>query len=310
MCKLSIIVPVYNVEPYIRRCVDSILSQTFKDFEAILVDDGSPDNCGLIIDEYALKDSRIVPIHQSNKGVSAARNEGLRVAKGAYIGFVDPDDWIEPDMYSILIDAIESFNCDIISCSWFYNNGEYENENHTGLSSQVLSGSEYMKRMFDIPPSISGSVCSKLFVKDIIQIEFPRDYKIGEDHVFLANCCIKCRKAMHIERPLYHVYSRADSATRENPGKIALGLPARIEIIEIAKKVDDECRDLAERAFLDQCIAYSRKTISEPYRSIAIKAFLDYMQKNRILVLSNNSIPLKEKIMYLYHYIQIAKGLE
>ena len=95
MPKLSIIVPIYNVEPYIRRCLDSIYAQTFKDYEAILVNDGSTDKCGLIIDEYAQNDPRIITIHQQNKGVSAARNAGLRISKGQYIGCVEPDELVE-----------------------------------------------------------------------------------------------------------------------------------------------------------------------------------------------------------------------
>lgn len=101
--KISIIVPVYEVEPYIHKCVDSILAQTFTDFELILVDDGSPDNCGEICDEYEENDSRIRVIHKENGGPSSARNAGLNIAKGDYIGFVDSDDWIETDMYEMLI---------------------------------------------------------------------------------------------------------------------------------------------------------------------------------------------------------------
>ena len=91
---LSVIVPVYNVEKYLSRCIDSILSQTFTDFELILVDDGSPDNCGSICDEYAKKDKRIIVIHQQNRGVSSARNKGLDIARGEYVTFVDSDDQI------------------------------------------------------------------------------------------------------------------------------------------------------------------------------------------------------------------------
>ncbi|MDR2409141.1 MAG: glycosyltransferase, partial [Bacteroidales bacterium] len=95
MTVLSIIVPVYKVEPYLRRCIDSILAQTFTDFECILIDDGSPDGCPAICDEYAEKDKRIMVIHQENEGVSAARNAGLDIAKGEWIGFVDSDDWCD-----------------------------------------------------------------------------------------------------------------------------------------------------------------------------------------------------------------------
>lgn len=98
MPTISVIVPVYNVEPYLRQCVDSILGQTFRDFELILVDDGSPDGCPAICDEYAKMDSRVKVIHKENGGLSSARNAGLDVAKGKYIAFVDSDDWIHPEM--------------------------------------------------------------------------------------------------------------------------------------------------------------------------------------------------------------------
>lgn len=113
MPKLSIVVPVYKVEPYIHKCVDSILSQTFSDFELILVDDGSPDKCGVICDEYARKDNRIIVIHQDNNGVSAARNIGLNSARGKYISFIDPDDWIDSDMYDECLEYMESNNLDV-----------------------------------------------------------------------------------------------------------------------------------------------------------------------------------------------------
>ena len=115
--KISIIVPVYKVEPYIHKCIDSILNQTFKDFELILVDDGSPDNCGKICDDYAKKDSRVIVIHKENGGQSTARNRGLDVARGDYIGFIDSDDYIEPDMYELLYNMCIENNCDISNCS-------------------------------------------------------------------------------------------------------------------------------------------------------------------------------------------------
>jgi len=101
---ISVIVPVYNVEPYLEECVRSIRNQTLRDIEIILIDDGSPDNCPRMCDQYAREDERIQVIHQKNAGVSAARNAGLRVAKGKYIAFVDPDDWVDPDYLSIMLD--------------------------------------------------------------------------------------------------------------------------------------------------------------------------------------------------------------
>ena len=112
--EISIIVPVYNVEKYLKRCIDSILNQSFTDFELILVDDGSTDNSGKIIDEYALKDKRIKVIHKENGGQGSARNRGLDIAKGNYIGFVDSDDWIHKDMYKCMYQIINEDNTDIV----------------------------------------------------------------------------------------------------------------------------------------------------------------------------------------------------
>ena len=103
---ISIIIPIYNVEKYLPVCLDSILAQTYKNLEIILVDDGSPDGSGTICDEYASRDSRFVVVHQKNGGVSVARNTGLDHATGDYIGIVDPDDWIEPNMYEVMMNNI------------------------------------------------------------------------------------------------------------------------------------------------------------------------------------------------------------
>ena len=113
---ISIIVPIYKVEKYLSKCIDSILSQTFTDFELILVDDGSPDSCGKLCDEYALKDNRIKVIHKENGGLSDARNAGIKVAKGKYLGFVDSDDYIAPDMYELLYRLLTESNAEIAVC--------------------------------------------------------------------------------------------------------------------------------------------------------------------------------------------------
>ena len=105
---ISVIVPIYKVEKYLRKCVNSIINQTYKDLEIILVDDGSPDNCGQICDEYAEQDSRIIVVHQKNAGLSAARNAGLEKISGEYVAFVDSDDTIEPQMYETLLAMIKN----------------------------------------------------------------------------------------------------------------------------------------------------------------------------------------------------------
>lgn len=116
MPKISVIVPVYNVAPYLKKCVDSIINQTFTDIEIILVDDGSTDESGTICDQYAQKDSRVKVIHKPNGGLSDARNSGLEVCSGEYIGFVDSDDWISPDMYETLIHFAVKEDLDVAMC--------------------------------------------------------------------------------------------------------------------------------------------------------------------------------------------------
>ena len=115
--KISVIVPVYKVEPYLRKCLDSIVGQTYQNLEIILVDDGSPDGCGAICDEYAAQDKRVRVIHKANGGVSSARNAGLTAATGEWIGWVDSDDWIEPDMYSYMLRKAREYGADIAVCS-------------------------------------------------------------------------------------------------------------------------------------------------------------------------------------------------
>ena len=126
MTKVSIIVPVYRVEKYINRCVESLINQTLSDIEIILVDDGSPDNCPAICDEWAKKDNRIKVVHKRNGGLSSARNAGLAVATGKYIGFVDSDDDVEMDMYEKMVSVAEREQVDFVMADYFriFENGE------------------------------------------------------------------------------------------------------------------------------------------------------------------------------------------
>ena len=129
MCKISIIVPVYNVENYISRCIDSILSQTFADWECLLIDDGSTDNSGDICDAYSKKDQRFIVCHKENGGVSSARNEGIEMSKGEWITFIDADDWILPEyLEHFIAEKLDNKVCLFVSSLTYTDGGDFNNK--------------------------------------------------------------------------------------------------------------------------------------------------------------------------------------
>ena len=211
--KISVIVPVYNVEKYLPRCIDSILNQTYKNLEIILVDDGSPDNCPAICDEYTQRDSRIKVIHKENGGVSSARNAGLDVATGEYIGFVDSDDWIATNMYEFLINSLTEQKADISICNFHsvdINGNSYNNVQYFGgifFQDEILN--KYLSDSLCTP-----CVFNKLFnAQTIGGIRFDLSKKIGEDFLFNYFVFKNAKKIVTVEDLLYY-YSvdRCDSA--------------------------------------------------------------------------------------------------
>ena len=214
---ISIIVPIYKVERFLSKCIDSLVMQTYRDIEIILVDDGSPDCCGQICDDYAMKDSRITVVHQENAGVSAARNAGLRIAKGEYIGFCDPDDWAAPNMFEELVAALEKNGADLAICGYNYYNEQYQVDAkrlYAVRETEVVDQRTLMDRLSDMPPSIRHGVWNKLFKKSLLQDYLFKDgLHSSEDVLFLADYVIKIRFAVIVHKPLYHNLVRDGSAT-------------------------------------------------------------------------------------------------
>lgn len=207
---ITIIVPVYKVEPYIYRCVDSIINQTYKNLEIILVDDGSPDNCGSICDEYAKQDNRIKVIHKKNGGLSDARNVGIDIACGDYLGFVDSDDWIEPDMVEILIDDATTNNADISCCGYYkvYNDGSKLNNVRGFIDNRVFKGKEIFKNFFLFTDFV---IWNKIYKKSIFkEIRFPLG-KLYEDTRIMYKICDTANIATWNPLPKYWYFQRDDS---------------------------------------------------------------------------------------------------
>jgi glycosyltransferase involved in cell wall biosynthesis len=181
--KISVVIPVYNVEKHIKRCIDSVLNQTYQDFEIILIDDGSEDQSGQICDEYANKDKRVKVIHKENARVSAARNDGIKMAKGKYLSFIDSDDWIEPEMFQVMVNKAEELNLDFIMCDYKKRFNKYEDHRSQPIRSGYYSTEEIKKELFpclimfeyiEFPPTISNWVC-------IFNLEFIRKNNLYYD---------------------------------------------------------------------------------------------------------------------------------
>lgn len=181
---VSIVIPVYNVEKYLRQCVDSVLAQTYRDWELILVDDGSPDSCPQICDEYASKDTRIKVIHQKNQGVSCARNIGIAAAIGEYLCFIDSDDEVHCDYLNVLIKTLESIGADF-SCVGFCMNPNHYNIVDSGIT--IYSGYQYCENLlYQTNELCIPSPWGKLFKRNIISDEFFQENTRYED--LLAFC--------------------------------------------------------------------------------------------------------------------------
>lgn len=221
MPKISSIVPIYNVEKYLIRCIDSILTQSFTDFELILVDDGSPDNCGTICDEYVSRDSRIKVIHQENVGVSAARNTGLRIAKGEYICFCDSDDYIDEDYFEVLYNTITTKDYDCV----FINRKTITDENVVKISQydkcEIIFESERSIHNYiingvlnhKIPWELWSMIVKKQIV-DLYQIRLCESCEnFAEDLCFLLMYLVHCKIIKIIDYNGYYYFQRDDSTT-------------------------------------------------------------------------------------------------
>ncbi|MBA6153570.1 glycosyltransferase family 2 protein [Gelidibacter maritimus] len=207
---ISIIIPIYNVEKYLNECIDSVINQTYKNLEIILINDGSPDKCGPICDQYKLKDDRIIVIHQKNKGLSGARNSGLEVASGDYIGFVDSDDWIGEKMYEVMLNLLLKYDLDIIECE--ANQTNHEIDYKTGSYDVAIENS--FKALHRIIKNSSFPVWRRLYKKEIIKDSRFVLNKTSEDVYFMIDNIPKTNKMGYYGFPFYNYRANPTSIMR------------------------------------------------------------------------------------------------
>lgn len=217
MPMISVIVPVYKVEPYLQRCVDSILAQSYTDFEIILVDDGSPDNCGAICDEYSKKDNRVKVLHQQNQGVASARNNGVKISCGEWICFVDSDDLIHQDMLKILLDVAEKTGALLSACN--KSGGEHvENcffETVSPLFNTIEINEETIRVLYNTEWStVYWSAWAKIIHREIIERFQFTPGRFYEDNAVAFRWLIEAGKICHTEAQLYFYFSNPSSIVR------------------------------------------------------------------------------------------------
>ena len=206
---VSVIVPVYNVEKYLDRCVESIVNQTYRNLEIILVDDGSPDNCPQMCDDWAKKDERIKVLHKSNGGVSSARNFGINESSGEYISFIDSDDYIRNDMLEIIIKVADKYNADMVRCS--YNIDTYGKDEivvaEVDDEIRIIKNREQFLNDLHWDGHKAAFIANKVFKRSSIgEIRFNENFVAGEDVLFVYSVLERSNIVVYYDIPLYFYY--------------------------------------------------------------------------------------------------------
>lgn len=218
---ISVVVPVYNTEPYLSRCLASIAGQTYRDLEIICIDDGSTDGSGEICEAFAKKDARFVVRHQANAGESAARNAGLALVHGAYLAFVDCDDWIAPDMYERLLGRMKEAGADIAACGYAkaWEDGTIQPmENELPMKVGRWTQHDLLTYVYhrDAYRGVTGYIWCKLYRVPALRRKgkfpaFRRDLRLGGDILFFAQAAMRAQSAAYIDASLYHYLIRSTS---------------------------------------------------------------------------------------------------
>lgn len=274
MCEISIIVPVYKVEKYLKKCVDSILAQTFTDFELILVDDGSPDDSGKICEEYAEKDARVRVLHKENGGLSSARNAGIEVAKGKYLGFIDSDDYIAEDMYELLYNTIIKEDADLSICG-IYDVYEGKAPIVKPTIEKVVSAEEALLLILQ-GNIISVHAVNKLYKRELFSsIRYPEG-KYHEDSFIIVDLLNQCHKVAINSKQKYYYYHRIGSINTESFSE------KQFEFIEAWEKNEMKLKDRSQEI---KKAAHQRV------------CFANFLVLDKIIVANATSLPETKKIV-------------
>lgn len=281
MNKISVIIPIYNVEDYLPQCLDSVLEQTHQNLEIILVNDGSTDSCGEICDGYANKDSRIKVIHKENGGLSDARNAGIKIANGEFIAFIDSDDWISPNFCEILLKTALQNKAEIVECGFakFENDNEINLEKSSEKSEKFVYNTEEAVELL-MKETLKQMACNKLFKRDIIKNIFFEKNRKHEDEFWTYQIFGNANQIVKINKVLYFYRQHSQSIMGINYSISRLdGLLALEKRIHFMAEKFPDSKDLALKIF---CFASMYH-----YQKIAKNPEIDFDEKHRKEILKN-----------------------
>lgn len=297
---ISIVVPIYNVEKYLKNCIDSIIKQTYTNIEIILVDDGSPDNCGKICDEYKEKDNRIKVIHKQNGGLSDARNAGIDIATGEYIAFIDSDDYIEENYIEVLYNLCVKNDVWLSECDYERINSDDKIEMKQNRESNIYTGKEMSRRLYSKDFIRTIVVWNKLYKREIFKsLRFPKG-KINEDEFTTYKIFYNLDKVAVTSEKLYYYRYSPDSIMNRKFNKKRLDLiEALEERIEFYKeKNEKELYNLTLKCYIEHLIEYFRLCKRDIEDKSYYKLILKKYRNNFLKMIMLKEIKIKSKIKY------------
>jgi len=256
---ISVVIPVYNVEAYLRQCLDSVLSQSYSDLQVIVIDDGSTDKSGAICDEYAEKDSRILVIHQKNGGAAAAKNAGLRAATGTYLSFLDSDDYLEPGAYEYMVDTLRSNRAEVIQCRLQLIYTDSVNCFKYPSSVSMLSTKDYLKLL--VTDWTCGLMTDKLYYRSLFDgIFFEEGHRI-DDEYFTYQGIMNATKIIRDDRIIYN-YRQRRSSVMQSPASAQQIVLDRVDYLSKRRKNIiarfPELRNIFDVHFLEALVILSQ----------------------------------------------------
>ena len=304
--KVSIIFPVYNVKEYLPKCLDSIANQTIRDFECILLDDGSSDSSGIICDSFAANDKRFSVVHLENGGVSRARNEGIKRAKGEYLGFVDSDDWIDPEMFESLYRDAKNYNADISICGVYEDRPPKKIIEMTSVQAKICMFSN---------DGFRGYSVNKLGRRELFEnVRFDEGIRCYEDLIFFYRLFSNCSKVVWNGKPLYHYFRHEGTLSTDyrfnKEKKKGINVLKQCMDNESDKSVVTAMRHYFFDYYLETAINYvSRRDIQEEGFHEAVEYVVDNQCQIKDCTLRQKiwmKIIIKDNLKKLYWFI---KGL-